>query len=116
MKHTDDLVQRTRAAFEHVPNVSEKRMFGSIGFMVEGKLCVSARKDRIMCRIAPADHGVALKERGCRTVVMKGRDCPGYVYVDVGVLDGDATLAHWVAMALQHNRELVGRALGTCSK
>ena len=116
VKHTDDLVHRTRAAFEHVPNVSEKRMFGSIGFIVEGKLCVSARKDRIMCRIAPAGHSAALKERGCRTVVMKGRDCPGYVYVDVAALDDQATLKRWVGMALDHNRELARRASGACLK
>ena len=81
-------------------------MFGSIGFMVDGKLCVSAHKDRIMCRIAPAVHSAALKEGGCRTVVMKGREYPGYVYVDAEVLDDHAALKHWIDMALHRNREL----------
>jgi len=91
-------------------------MFGSIGFMVEGKLCVSARKDRIMCRIAPALHSAAVKEKGCRTVVMKGREYPGYVYVDAEVLDDHAALEHWVDMALHHNRALASGAAGACSK
>lgn len=103
---TDDLVRRTRAALAHAPNLVEKRMFGSTGFMVQGKLCVSARKDRIMCRIGPAMYAAALAEKGCRAVMMKGRESPGYVYIDAQVLHTPAALQHWVDRALRHNREL----------
>jgi hypothetical protein len=46
------LVERVREAFSQVHAVKEKRMFGSIAFMVRGKMCVTARAERIMCRIA----------------------------------------------------------------
>jgi len=54
MPVADDLVNRVRSALAHVPDVEEKRMFGSLGFLVRGKLCIGARPDRIMCRIDPA--------------------------------------------------------------
>ena len=51
MGHDSELLTRVRAALTPIPNVEEKRMFGSTAFMVHGKLCVSARAERIMCRI-----------------------------------------------------------------
>jgi hypothetical protein len=48
-------------------------MFGGIAFMVEGRMCVSAGKARILCRTDRAIHDAALKRNGCTTVVMKGR-------------------------------------------
>ena len=41
MARDDELSSRIRAALAHVPNVTEKRMFGSIAFMVRAR-CASA--------------------------------------------------------------------------
>ena len=48
------LVDRVRAALSGTPKVEEKRMFGGVAFMVRGKMCVTARGGRLMCRIDPA--------------------------------------------------------------
>ena len=77
MTNDDELSSRVRVALAHVPNVKERRMFGSIAFMVRGKMCISARAERIMCRIDPALHDTALKRRGCQTVMMKDREYRG---------------------------------------
>ncbi len=74
--------------------------------MVRGKLCMSARKDRIMCRIGPAMVAAALAQKGCHPVMMRGRESPGYVHIDAEVLHTPAALQHWVDRALRHNREL----------
>jgi len=101
-----DLVDRVRAALTGVPRVKEKKMFGSVGFMVRGNLCVTARPSRIMCRIDPAAHSAAIKRKGCQTVVMKGRPYQGYVYVDVAALSTRKALLYWVTQALEFNRTL----------
>ena len=89
-----------------VPHVSEKRMFGSLAFMVRGKMCITARTDRIMCRIDPALHDAVLKRKGSRTVVMKGREYRGYVYVDAASLRTKAALSYWVDLALSYNEAI----------
>lgn len=81
-------------------------MFGGTAFMVRGKICVSARAERIMCRIDPALHDAAVKRKGCRTVVMKGREYRGYVHVDAGSLKTKAALKYWVDLALAHNKAI----------
>jgi len=101
-----DLVERVRAALTDIPKVKEKRMFGSTGFMVRGHLCVTARATRIMCRIDPATHSAAIKRKGCETVVMKGREYLGYVYVDAAALASKKALQYWIDSALAFNRTL----------
>ena len=100
----ENLVERVRAALAHVPDVKEKKMFGSIAFMVRGKMCVSARAERIMCRIDPAKHDAALKRPGCRTVVMRGRPYRGYVHVAADAIGTKRALDYWVKLALHHNQ------------
>jgi len=38
-----ELTERLRAALTGLPRVEEKRMFGGTAFMVNGKLCITAR-------------------------------------------------------------------------
>lgn len=100
----EKLVERVRAALAGVGQVQEKKMFGSIAFMVRGKMCVSARAERIMCRIDPSLHDAALEREGCRTVVMQGREYRGYVYVDSRALKTRRALNYWIRLALSYNQ------------
>ena len=79
-------------------------MFGSIAFMVRGKICVSARAERIMCRIDPAGHDTAVKRKGCRTVMMRGRQYRGYVYVDAESVKTKRALNYWIKLAVNYNQ------------
>lgn len=103
---SDDLAGRVRAALHGLADVREKRMFGSLGFMVRGHLCVTARPDRLMCRIDPALHEQAIERGGCEPVVMKGRPYPGYVFVAAAAVATQAQLARWIDLCLQHNATL----------
>ena len=102
----EQLVERVRAALAGVPKVKEKRMFGSIGFMIRGSLCVTARPTRIMCRIDPSAHSAAIKREGARPVIMKGRAYPGWVHVDASAVNTEKALLYWVGQALEFNRTL----------
>ena len=106
MPNTPDLITRTRAALSSAQDVVEKKMFGSTGFMVRGRLCVAARADRIMCRVDPTKHAALVRRKGCTTVVMKGREYRGYVYVRADALTSTAALASWIELTLQHNASL----------
>ena len=100
------MTNRVRTALAGISRVEEKKMFGGITFMVRGKMCVSVGHGRIMCRIDPALHDAAVKRKGCRTMVMKGRQYRGYVYVDAGALETAAHLRYWIQLALDYNAQL----------
>src|SRR5258708_7535237 len=97
------LIGRVRAALSGRIDFQEKRMFGGVTFMVREKMCISAGKGRIMCRIDLDVHESALKREGCRTVIMKGRQYRGYVYVDADALKAQSKLDYWINLSLEYN-------------
>ncbi len=101
----DPFVQRVRASLSGAPRLQEKRMFGGVTFMVRGKMCVSVGKGRIMCRIDPALHDAALKRKGARTVVMKGHEYRGWVYVAAAAVQTKRDLDYWVRLSLDYNKQ-----------
>ena len=105
MPANDVLLERVRASLARVSRVEEKRMFGGVTFMVRGKMCVCAGKGRIMCRIDPALHDAAVKRKGARTVVMKGRQYRGWVYVDAAAVKTARELGYWVRLSLDYNKQ-----------
>ena len=100
------MVDRVRAALSGTPKVEEKRMFGGVAFMVRGKMCISARRERLMCRIDPAIHDEVLKRKSCRTVVMRGRPLRGYVHIDASAVKTKRDLDYWVALAIEYNKQI----------
>jgi|SRR5579864_5667424 len=111
------LAERVRSALASTARVEERKMFGGIGFMVDGKLCVSVGAHRLMCRIDPATHEQALAHEGSRTVTMNGRQYRGYVHVAEEAVSDDADLQRWIRLALDYNarakrsqRRATGRA------
>lgn len=105
MPHNQNLYERLKQSFSNIFNVEEKKMFGGIAFMVNGKMCVSVRAERIMCRIDPELHDEALKKKGTKTVQMKGRDYKGYVHVSADVLTTKKELGYWINLSLDFNKK-----------
>lgn len=103
MAINEQLTDRVRQAFAETPGVEEKKMFSGIAFMVNNKLCVSVSNNRIMCRVDPDLHNALIRKPGCATVVMKGRDYKGYIWVDESVLTSKKQIDYWVNLALEFN-------------
>ena len=105
MAHSEILTEKVRSALAGVQRVQEKRMFGSLAFTVNEKMCINVGENRVMFRIDPAVHENALEIRGCRAVVMKGREYKGYVYVSEEGLGTKEDFDYWVRLALGYNKK-----------
>jgi TfoX/Sxy family transcriptional regulator of competence genes len=104
MAYNEKLTGRIREALAHLPKVEEKKMFRGVAFMVDGKLCISAGDDEMMCRIDPVIHADMIKRKGCRTVIMKGREYRGYVYVKENSIRSKRDFNYWIELALDFNK------------
>jgi len=100
------LLERVRELLRGAPKLEEKRMFGGIGFMVRGKLCVSVGPGRVMCRIDPETHDAVVARKTCSTVVMRGRPMRGYVRVKSADVKGKRELDYWVKISLDYNAKI----------
>lgn len=103
MAYSQVLKERIQTALAHLPHVEEKKMFGGVAFMVNGKICITVGKDRIMCRIDPAIHEQALKRKGSKTVIMRGREYKGYVHVNEDGLKLKRDFDYWINLSLDFN-------------
>ena len=109
MAANQTLVERVRQTLDDcaTPFV-EKKMFGGVAFMIYGKMCMTVGKDRMMFRIDPSEHAKAVAKKGCQAVVMRGRECAGYVRVSSDSLEMKRVFDHWMHRALDFNVKLAG--------
>src|SRR5262245_50395193 len=75
------LAQRIREALEDQPNISEKKMFGGLAFLVRGNMCVGVVGDQLMVRVGAEAHDEALRQPFARKMDFTGRPMKGLVYV-----------------------------------
>jgi TfoX/Sxy family transcriptional regulator of competence genes len=106
MAYNEQLADRTREiiALTH-KNVEEKRMFGGLCFMVNGKMCVGVEQERLMVRLDPVRYDEAMEKEGCRPMDFTGKAMKGFVFVDVEALNTKKKLSYWIELALEFNKE-----------
>ena len=97
MAYDDALAERVRQLLSARADVSERKMFGGIAFMVSGNMAVGVRGDDLLVRLSQEDAQRALSEEGVRPFEMGSRRQPkGWVLVGPERLTDDAGLAEWV--------------------
>ncbi|MBI3304431.1 MAG: TfoX/Sxy family protein [Deltaproteobacteria bacterium] len=96
MPYDKSLAERIRKAIKSQRSVTEKEMFGGIGFMVRGNVACGVIGNEMMVRVGPEGHESALKEPDVRPFDMTGKPSKGWVMVRSGGLKKDADLRRWV--------------------
>jgi TfoX/Sxy family transcriptional regulator of competence genes len=102
MTGNDDLADAVRGALAGLETgkIREVRMFGGVGFMLNGNLLVGASPRGLLVRVGKNAHHDALTRPGARPMVMRGRTMEGYVYVDPPELTARSVRA-WVQLAIE---------------
>jgi len=111
MSADTDLALRVRAALHGVERVCEVKMFGGVGFMVNGNLLAGASKRGLLLRIGRERQDEALAQPGMRPMEMRGRRMEGYVYADPPPRSEDALKA-WLGKALDFVQTLPPKPAG----
>jgi TfoX/Sxy family transcriptional regulator of competence genes len=95
----EKLTASIRSALAETGAVREARMFGGIGFMLNGNLLLGASQRGLLVRVGKEGEQEALSRRGARPMVMGGRRMGGYVYVDREALN-ECAVRQWVQLAV----------------
>ncbi len=107
MTYDENLADRVRSALADRPGVTEKRMFGGLGFLVNGNLAVSASSHGgLMLRVDPADLESVLAEDGVTPFEMHGRAMNGWAHVDASVAGSADSLSRWVEIGASYAASL----------
>ena len=106
MAYDEALAARIRSALAGEPNVTEKKMFGGVAFMLDGNMACGVTGDEIMVRVGPDDHEDALSRPHARPMDFTGRPMRGLVYIARPGFESDRDLAAWVEAGASFARSL----------
>ena len=106
MAYDERLADRIRGVLGPRPGVTEKKMFGGLAFLLDGRMVVGIIDRTLMARVGPDRHADALALPHVRPMDFTGRPMKGYVYVDPAGIAEDHELAAWLSACLGHVERL----------
>jgi TfoX/Sxy family transcriptional regulator of competence genes len=96
MAYDESLADRVRELLMARADVSERKMFGGIAFMVGGNMACGVLGEDLIVRLGEDEAEKALAEDGVRPFDFTGRPMKTTVYVSPERTSDDAGLAEWV--------------------
>ncbi len=106
MAYDDKLAQRVRALLAGKKGISEKKMFGSVAFLLDGKMCCGVLNDDLVARMSLEDYAAALLNRHVRPMDFTGRPMKGFVYVALPALRTMSALQMWLDQSVRFAESL----------
>lgn len=88
MPYDEHLAQRIRQLNGRARGWVEKKMFGGVGFLLHGNMCVGVWKQNLIARVGPDRYVSALSEPHVVEFDITGRPLRGWVMIEPeGVID-----------------------------
>ncbi len=107
MAYDQELAERIRQLIGNDPELTEKKMFGGLAFLIRGNMAIAASNEGgAMVRVDPAQSDALVATTKARLVQMRGRDMPGWLRVRSDDVRTDDQLAPWVEMGIGYARSL----------
>ena len=109
MPYDELLGVRIRAALGPLPGLEEKKMFGGVGFLVNGNLACGVHKNNMIVRVGPEKHAWALTQPHTRPLDMTGHPMSGWIEVEPPGCVTEGDLKAWVELGLVFAMSLPGK-------
>ena len=107
MAFDEDLATRIRELIGAEPDLTEKRMFGGLAFLVGGNMAIAASgQGGILVRADPAESDALVERTSAEVAVMRGKPMTGWLRVETEDLRTKRELAKWVEIGTTSARSL----------
>jgi hypothetical protein len=107
MAYDEDLADRIREALGPEKGLQEKKMFGGLGFLINGNMAVAASgQGGLLVRVDPDETEALLGLEHAAPMVMRGREMRGWLRVDLDAQSLEAELDDWVSRGARYARSL----------
>jgi TfoX/Sxy family transcriptional regulator of competence genes len=106
MAFDDRLAERVRDVLAAVPDISERRMFGGLAFLVGGHMACGVVGSDWMLRLGEAGADAALERSHVRPMDFTGRPMRTMVCVAAEGIGADSALRRWVECTIDYVRTL----------
>ena len=99
MAFDESLAGGIRDVLANKRNIEEKKMFGGIGFLLNGNMLVGVWKNSLIARIGPEVYEDALLEPHVKEFDITGKPMKGWVLIEQEGVVEDAQLKDWIERA-----------------
>jgi TfoX/Sxy family transcriptional regulator of competence genes len=107
MAYDEVLADRIRLLLEERSDVTEKKMFGGLAFLVCGHMAIAASGEGgALVRVDPAESDHLVDAAGAEVAVMRGRPMTGWLRVADEHLAADEALGAWVERSTSYAASL----------
>ena len=96
MPYDEGLAQRIREILDTGHAYTEKKMFGGVGFMLNGNMAVGVNQDNLIVRVGVEKDEEALSQPHARPFDFTGKPMLGWIYVSPDGYASDADLVAWI--------------------
>ena len=101
MAFNESLAARIREALARKKGVEERKMFGGIGFLLNGNLLVGVWKESLVVRVGKDEGEAALREPHVKEFDITGRAMKGWVLVAPEGIGDDGQVKAWIQRAVK---------------
>ncbi len=100
MVYSQSLAERIRQLVRHRRGVTEKKMFGGVGFLLDGNMLVGVWRNSLIARLGPEQASEALDKPDVVEFDITGRPMKGWVMIEPDAIDTDEQLRTWIQRAM----------------
>ena len=105
--YDEHLADRLRELVGGRRGVTEKRMFGGLAFLVDGKMAVAvSREGGLLLRVDPTEMAKLSARAHTGPFVMRGKELDGWMRVDAEGVRTKRQLEGWVERGMTYARSL----------
>jgi TfoX/Sxy family transcriptional regulator of competence genes len=105
--YDEDLADRIRDLVAGEPDLTEKKMFGGLAFLIGGNMAIAASgQGGALVRVDPEESDQLVAKTNAQVMVMRGRSMRGWLRVDTKGLRTKRQLAKWVDLGTAYARSL----------
>jgi hypothetical protein len=92
MPYDPGLAERLHGVVARKKGMAEKKMFGGIGWMLNGNMCVGVYKDFLIIRVGEKKAATLSREKGVGPMDITGKPMKGWLMVAPGGYEDDVAL------------------------
>jgi hypothetical protein len=110
MAYDEELADRIRDLIGGGPDLTEKKMFGGLAFLIGGNMAVAASgQGGALVRVDPAQSDTLVAMTNAHPMEMRGRVMRGWLRIDSEDLRTKRQLAKWVNLGTTYARSLAAK-------
>ncbi len=113
MPYDPGLAERLGNILEGRAGFKEKKMFGGIGWMLNGNMCVGVYKEWLITRVGEAAGAKLFKEKHAKPMDITGKPMKGWAMIAPGGVAEDADLKRHAELAIAFVKILPRKCLDT---